>query len=174
MNVVTRRVANCPIGLPRHSEYVRATAPAAHERSGQGRGDNGAAPPDHGPGTPTGQPRPLFFPRDRALPACRIHPAARRTAEPVFDWTQLTIQVHYRSNEATPESGLPADQVPMELRYLLGGVQLKGGDPMVCHPSLPFESAVHPHMVSRSGTPCPVSGFPARWRRPCRVGSVFR
>ena len=32
---------------------------------------------------------------------CRIDPAARRTAEPVFDWTQLTIQVHYRSNEAT-------------------------------------------------------------------------
>ena len=61
--VAPRRSAHCGMmigcaastGLSRCDERVRVTAASSDERPGQGRGNPGAAPPDHGPGTAAGQ-----------------------------------------------------------------------------------------------------------------------
>src|SRR6266404_6180675 len=42
-------------GLPECDERVRVTATSSGGRPGQGDGDLGAAPPDHGPGAAAGQ-----------------------------------------------------------------------------------------------------------------------
>ncbi len=70
--MMARRAAST--GVPRCDERVRAAAAAADERPGQGRGDPGPAPPDHGAGTPTGRAEGRGSARsDRALLAALLH-----------------------------------------------------------------------------------------------------
>src|SRR5271165_534339 len=49
-------------GLPQRDERVRVAAAAAGERPGQGRGDPGAAAPDHGPGAAAGHDPAMVLP----------------------------------------------------------------------------------------------------------------
>ncbi len=67
-----------PTGLPERDQRLRATAPTAHEQPGQGHGNPGAAAPDHGSGTPTGQHPSAVLPGDRACLSALLHrlPAA--------------------------------------------------------------------------------------------------
>src|ERR1700704_1454651 len=48
--------------LTQRDERVRVTAAAAGERPGQGRGDPGAAAPDHGPGAAAGHDPAMVLP----------------------------------------------------------------------------------------------------------------
>jgi hypothetical protein len=73
-----------PTGLPGHDQHVRATAPTAHERSGQGRGDPGATTPDHHPGTPAGRGSAAVLPRRPSVPhgSAAPHPDSDASSAP--------------------------------------------------------------------------------------------
>jgi transposase len=60
-------------GLPGCDERVRVTAAASGERPGQGCGDLGAAPPDHGARTAAGHDPAAVLSRDRAFLAALLH-----------------------------------------------------------------------------------------------------
>src|SRR5688500_3490064 len=105
-------------GLPECDQRVRLAAPAAHGRPGQGRGDPGAAAPNHDPGTPPGQGPSAVLPGDRAFLAALLHrlPVAtlRRLRllvhpETVLRWHRDVIARHHAAR-SRPNG--PADHEP--------------------------------------------------------------
>src|SRR5690242_14132386 len=89
--VAFRRSARCGmmIGcaaatfLPGCDERVRVTAASSGERPGQGGGDLGARPPDHGPGAAAGQGPATVLPGRPGVPGRPAAPAPTRRAWPV-------------------------------------------------------------------------------------------
>ena len=70
-------------GLPRCDERVRVTAAASGERPGQGRGDPGATPPDHGAGAATGHDPAAVLPGRPGVPGRPAAPPPTGRAWPV-------------------------------------------------------------------------------------------
>ena len=75
-------------GLSGCDERVRVTAASSYERPGQGRGDLGTAPPDHGPGAAAGQGPAAVLPGRSGIPgrAARIDAALATVVAEVTAW----------------------------------------------------------------------------------------
>ncbi len=107
-----------PTGLPGCDQRVRATAPAAGERPGQGRGVPGATTPDHRPGTPTGPDSAAVLPGDRAFLAALLHRLSTKTLcrfrllvrpETVLRWHR---DFSRDATRPSPVPGVPAAREP--------------------------------------------------------------
>ena len=70
-------------GLPGCDERVRVTAASSGERPGQGRGDPGATPPDHGAGAAAGQGPAAVLSGRPGVPGRPAAPAPEGRARPV-------------------------------------------------------------------------------------------
>ena len=72
-----------PTGLPERDERVRVTAATSGERPGQGRGDPGATPPDHGAAAAAGHEPAAVLPRRPGVPGRPAAPPPKGRARPV-------------------------------------------------------------------------------------------
>ncbi|HZI77799.1 MAG TPA: hypothetical protein VFD73_27915, partial [Gemmatimonadales bacterium] len=102
--------------LPGCDERVRVTAASSGERPGQGGGDLGATPPDHGPGAVAGQGPATVSLADRAFLAALLHRLPRGVLgrfrllvrpETVLRWHRDLLARHHAARSRPRRPGRP-------------------------------------------------------------------